>query len=217
MRIIRSPLSALRSSLLASQAGQSLIELLVAAAVGTIMIIGALTVIAPSLKSNSQANQTQVSNALGKELLDNVRVLAESNWHAIYDLNHGSGNHYYLVTTSTPFSATSGSETVTVATSTFQRYFYVENVNRDAEGSIVASGGTNDPSTQKVSVVFQGPQGQSRTMSVYFTRYLNNVFWQTDWSSGSGQTGPVSSTVNSFASSTNINFSTTSGSIRIDL
>lgn len=202
-------------NLLRTNSGQSLVEILVATAVGVIMILGALTIITPALKGNTQAAQTQVGVGLGKELMDNVRVWSEANWHNLYNLSKGSDNRYYLNTASSPFSVLEGMEAVTVSTTTYTRYFYAENVSRDVSGMIVQIGGTNDPSTQKITVVYGWPQSPNHTMVQYLTRFRNQVYIQKNWSGGPGVSGPLTLPGNQFASSTNINYSTTTGSIRI--
>lgn len=197
------------------RSGQTLTEILVAVAVGTIMILGAIMVIAPALKGNTLAAQTQIGIGLGKELMDNVRAFSESDWHNIYDLSKGSGNKYYLNSTSSPFTVATGTQSIVVATTTYSRYFYVDNVSRDAGGAIVQVGGTNDPSTQKLTVIYSWPQSSSRVLSEYLTRFGNQSYTQSDWSAGPIYDQITSTTVNTFASSTGIDYSTTTGSIRI--
>ncbi len=396
--------------------GQSLIEVLIAIAVGTILLGGTLAIIVPALRSNNQAQNAQGGAALARELLDNVRVWTDQDWNNLYSLTKGSSTHYYLSATSSPFTVVGGDETITLnipglvgywkldepttgtatnsagsigtgtsdgsptATSschlvgcwtfngstqrvqitgnpalfqiatgtmvawiktsgagsgyrgivakqsaygmflvdnefgmydwtdgwsgtgvtindgqwhqvactfsgitngshcyvdgaqrstttltvssqavnlmiadanasqyfagsidevrmynralsdteihqlyitddpgiTFTRSFYVENVNRSS-GQIVTSGGTADPSTQKVTISYSWPDVDTpRTISAYLTRSRTRVLWQSDWSGGSGQGGPATTTNSMFASSTGIDFSTTTGSIRIN-
>jgi len=407
--------------------GQSLIEILVALAVGTILIIAAVSVIAPALRANTQADKVQVSSALGKELLENVRVFGEADWHNISNLATGSANKYFLVSAQSPFIAATGTEGISAdgiasgtvgywkldestgttaydfsgngnngswngsgnhftggqiggagqvasttndyvsvgnpsvlnisgsmtvsawvnptalfneigfvtkygsgyewalrtaggssrprftvdnpngtdwnvdSTSTlsigvwqlltgvydqsasklyiylngtltgmasspasvsagtnlvligaqnragfnytgsiddvriynralsaaevrtiylsniYTRYFYMDTVGRDAGDVLLSSGGTNDPSTEKATVVYGWPGGPTSSFSMYLTRFRNNVFDQTDWSGGSGQDGPATTTNNKFSTSTQINYSTTTGSIMIQL
>ncbi len=198
-----------------SQKGQSLLEVLIALVVGSIFIIGAATIIVPSLRLNTQANRIQVGAALGKELLENVRVSSEADWHTIYNLNKGSSNHYHLTTSTSPFAAAAGDEIIAVSTTTYTRYFYLDNVGRDASGNIISSGGTDDPSTLKVIVVYSWSNGPSNTIATYLTRFKNNVFDQTDWSGGPGQAGPATTTNSRFSTSSQIDYATTTGSIII--
>lgn len=97
----------------AGREGQSLIEVLVATAVGAIMIIAAITVIAPAMRSNTEVIRVQIGAALGRELLDNVRVFSEADWHNLSRLATTSANQYFLATGST-FRAATGTEGVTV-------------------------------------------------------------------------------------------------------
>jgi type II secretory pathway pseudopilin PulG len=201
-----------------SRGGQSLVELLIAVAIGTILVAAAAAVISPVLKINTQANRAQTATALAHELLDNVRVWAEGDWHNISGLATTSANHYYLNTATSPFSSSTGDEPVTVSTTTYTRYFYVDDVFRDASGNITnsSSGASFDPSTKLVTVVaYSWPTSATYTISTYLTRYRNNVFDQTDWSGGPGQGGPTTSTNSMFSTSSNIDYTTTTGSIYI--
>jgi hypothetical protein len=99
----------------------------------------------------------------------------------------------------------------------YTRYFYVNDVGRDANGNIQSSGGTNDPSTKKVTVVYGWAGGSTSSFSTYLTRFKDNVFDQTDWSGGPGQNGPATTTNNMFSTSTQMDYSTTTGSIMIKL
>ncbi len=105
----------------------------------------------------------------------------------------------------------------------FTRSFYVEEVCRtnDANYNIAGvapcgSGQVNDPSTRKITSVIQWntKQGaQTFDIPFYVTRWRNRVFDQSDWSGGSGATGPVTDTTNGYSSSTNLNIG--QGSLKI--
>ncbi len=192
--------------------GQSLIEILIAVAIGTIMITAAAAVIVPALRINTQTDKAQVGTALAKELLENVRVWAEADWNNV--LNLTTTSHYYLKATSSPFSVFSGDESISVTTTTYTRYFYVENVNRDGSDLVVSSGGSNDPSTKKVTIMYSWPHSATSSISAYITRNRNTYFLQTDWSGGPGLAGPTTST-SRFSTSTNIDYAGFGGSISI--
>lgn len=195
--------------------GQSLIEVLIGVVIGTIFVIVVITVISPALRSQSEAARIQTASALGRELLDNVRVFAEADWHNLINLSAGASNHYYLNTSSSPFAAVAGEETVLVASSTYERYFYYDGVSRDSSGNIVTSGGVEDPSTKKVVVYFRPQNGAWRSFDSYFTRKQNKISVQSDWSAGpSGNPVVVTSTIG-FATSTNITYTAIPGSIQL--
>lgn len=208
-----SPLSSLLSTYCR---GQSLVEVLVAVAVGTIIVLGAIGIVAIAVKSAADADRARIGAALGNELLRNVRVFAESGWHKLYNLTKGSSAHYYLQTASSPFVAVAGDETVTVGGLAYTRYFYVENVSRDAGGAITGSGGTDDPSTQRIVVVYSVPRGPTVSLDSYLTRFRDEVIWQSDWSGGGGYENPVTSTGNRFSTSSNINVVSSTGAIIIN-
>ena len=198
--------------------GQSLVEVLIAIAVGIIMVVGAITAVVPSLRIQGNSVHVQVATAFGKELLDNVRVFAESNWSALAALSTSSAVHYYLNASSSPFTTSTGDQVIAVGTTTYTRYFYLSEAQRNGSGMIVASGGTADPSTRKVTVTYQWTWGPTSTMVTYLTRSRSNTFWQTDWTVGGGQDGPVTVSNSRFGTSTgSVNVASSSGSILLNL
>jgi type II secretory pathway pseudopilin PulG len=98
---------------------------------------------------------------------------------------------------------------------TYTRYFYLSDVYRDGSGNIVTSGGTYDPSTKQITVVYSWPNGPVNTMTTYIVRGRNNVVSQNGWSGGPGVTTPETSTNNQFASSTNVDYQTSTGAIYV--
>jgi len=199
--------------------GQSLIEILMAVAIGAIMITAAAGIIAPILKVNTQTSRAQAGVAVAMGLLQNVKVWAEGDWHNVANLATSSANHYYLNASSSPFSVASGTENIMVSTTTYTRYFYVDDVYRDAGDNIVNSTSgvvSVDPSTRKITVIYGSSQGSSGSIYEYVTRNRGNVFDQTDWSGGPGHNGPVTSTNGTFAASSLIDYTTTAGSLYID-
>jgi uncharacterized delta-60 repeat protein len=187
-----------------TKSGQSLVEVLIATAVGIIFVLGTTIIANFALKSRQDSEKNQVLASLSKELLDNVKIFADANWHNIDTLATTSANHYYLNTSTSSFTAVSGEQNIVISSTTYTRYFYLDDVYRDGSGQIVESGGTLDPSTKKVTVVY-GIQGSTpKSISIYVTRSKNNVFVQTDWSGGSGQTGPITSSNEKFETSGNL-------------
>jgi hypothetical protein len=88
--------------------------------------------------------------------------------------------------------------------SAYTRYFYVSNVNRNANGDI-SSSGTDDPSTQNINAVVLHSNGAKIEFNQYITRvYKTGFFNQVNWSGGSGQDGPVLFETNYFSTSSNI-------------
>jgi len=205
------------------RSGQSLVEVLVAVVIGVIIITAAVTLITPALQGNTKAMRVQAGSAVGKQLLDNVVVFANANWDNLTALATSSANKYYLNTSSSPFTAATGTENVTVGSTTFNRYFYIDDVYRDSasNGAISGSGIYYDPSTKKATVIYTWPAGATATMHTYLTRSKNSIFHQTNWYGGPGFNEPVTTGTSAFATSSNIDYTNTtgnsSGSIRVIL
>ena len=212
--------------------GQSLVEIIIAIAVGAILIGGATAVLIPILRSNLETRHVQIATSLAQEYLDNVQNLTESNWLNIYNLTpKGPSSQFYLRATSTTYEILSGATSTVVEGRTFTRYFSIENTSRNLCGASDittnatsscasgpgSSGVADDPSTQKITAIVTWPESRSISKTQYLTRNINKVFVQTDWSAGPGQEGPITSENNQFATSTNINYTTTTGSIIINL
>jgi len=212
--------------------GQSLVEILIAISVGVILIGAATAVIAPLLRSNLETRSVQTAGSLAQEYLDNIQSISESNWNSLYNppASKGPGSQFYLkATSSAAFEIVSGATSTLMEGKNFTRYFSIENVNRtlcgvsDITGNATTScfGGTGsdgvaeDPSTQKIIATVSWEGNRLITKTQYFIRRRHKVFVQTDWSGGPGQEGPISLENNKFASSSNINYSTTTGSIII--
>lgn len=99
----------------------------------------------------------------------------------------------------------------------FTRYFYVSDVYRDGGGYITTSGGTYDPSTKLITVVYSWRGGPVNQISMYLTRNQDNIYSQTDWSQGPGALSSATSVASQFATSSNINYTSTNGSISVSL
>ena len=142
-----------------------------------------------------------------------MRVFAERNWRNIEQLTAGA---WYHLTTSTPIVSQPGEESIGISSTTYTRYFYIEDVGRGGGGGIVSAGGTSDPSVKKVIVKYgwQGTTQGLSTLSGYLARRLNRSYIQTDWSGGRDTSGAVTTFTNQFTDAVNINASTT-GSITI--
>ncbi|MBI5401464.1 hypothetical protein HZB05_01385 [Candidatus Wolfebacteria bacterium] len=207
--------------------GQSLIEMVVGLGVGAIILIGVSTLMVSNLKSSLSVKVNQAASSLAQELINSVKSIAESDWRLVYsNLSKGSAYNYYVATSTK--SIISGTETITAENRTFTRYFYVDNVNRDqcSIGNISSStptacplgpgtsGITEDPSTQKITAVIKDANNNIViSMFEYIARKRNVSFAQTDWSAGPGQEGPITSPNNMFFTSTNITYTSSTGSI----
>jgi Tfp pilus assembly protein PilV len=197
--------------------GQSLVEVLIGIALGALFILGAASLIAPALQITKQATNVQTQAGLASELSNNLRAWSAGDWHNILNLSTTSANQYYLIASSSPFTATSGTESITIGTTTYTRYFYVDDMYRDSGGNATStsSGNNYDPSTKKFTLVYGVASSTTSTIALYLSRNQNNSFDQTNWTGGDSQAGPIKQVNAKFASSSNIDYATQAGSIAL--
>lgn len=210
--------------------GQSLLEIIIALAVGTILIGAAVVAVTSALKSNVDIRTTQVANSLSQEYIDILQTMAESNWQSIYGVaGKGSNSQFYLSPSSTTYVINTGNTTTIAEGRIFTRYLSVENAGRDSCGignistnptsscsaGPGSSGVTDDPSTQKITVTVSWGTNYTVTKVQYLTRYKNKSLIQSDWSGGSGQSGPITSPNNRFYQSDNVDYTFLPGAIKI--
>ena len=117
----------------------------------TIIISSVVTAVVLGLRIHFQSVASRGAAALEQETMESVRSVAEGKWTDLYNVSpKGATTTYRIITsssTSPVLTVASGTEEVVVDNITYTRFFSVENVNRDVNGSIVATGGAEDPST----------------------------------------------------------------------
>lgn len=192
--------------------GQSLIEVLIAVAIGVVFLAGGAALIQPAIQENAQVVKVQSMTALGDGLLSDVRLWGAGDWNAVLALATTSAHHYYLDTSGSPFVAvaTSSGESVTAGGTAYTRYFYVDDLYRTDSGDVTTTvGGTNtyDPSAKEITaiVAVASSTASSSTFTMYLTRHMNNVSGQTDWAGGAiGDGSPVTQLGTSYATSVDV-------------
>lgn len=212
--------------------GQSLIEILVAMGIGVILIGGVTALISVNMKSSMESKMDQVASSLTQEAISGAKSKAEEDWNAFYALAKGSANAYYIASSTN--AITPGKESLVVGGYSFNRYFYVENVNRTqcGIGSPTAAAATvscnsnfplsdadiaEDPSTQKITVVVEWAQGRSVKQDQYVSRTRNAAIRQTDWSGGGGDDSVLIAPNNKYAAASGVDVMTTPGAIEVVL
>ncbi len=78
------------------QNGQLLIELLIALFVGGVFLLGATLGITSILRYSFETRGNQAAAGFANDMVNQAQLLANSNWHGLYDLSKGSTNHYFL-------------------------------------------------------------------------------------------------------------------------
>src|SRR3989344_1668328 len=208
--------------------GFSLFEVLIAISVFAVVSVVASQMIGASLEMNKTSGRKTVAVGFAREAMEATQAIITEKWHNIYNVSKGSSNKYYPANTVVACGAAkwclvAGEETVTANDLTYKRYLYIENVARNTSGNIVASGGTDDPSTQKITVVVLWQDSASTelgsvTINNYFPRSRNAVASQTSWvSGGSSPTAGENGGFNTGFSSQDGNIDTTSipGSLKL--
>ncbi len=198
--------------------GQSLAELLVGVAVVTIILSSIVGAVILTLRSNLQSTTSRTAAALGEEMMDSVRSVAEGKWTNLYSVSSkGSSTTYRVTASGTALAVVSGSEDISVNNATYTRFFSVENVSRDSVQNIAVSG-TEDPSTQKITITvrWQVSGGSSQLQTTeYLTRFRNEVTRFTDWSGQTGVAGPVATPDNNYFLNSGLNATGTAGEIKL--
>ncbi len=155
------------------QNGSGVIEVII----GTAILVGVFTVLGSiarySLTMSEDANLRIRSSLLASEGIEAVKSIRDRGWTS-YIATLTPGTDYYATLWNGAWVATT---TATSSDTLFTRRFTIADVSRDASDDIVASGGTNDPNTKKVTVtvtwMHKGLQRQDR-ISTYITNIFGN-------------------------------------------
>lgn len=209
-----------RTGVLIGNKGQSLAEILIAVGIIAIVVGGVVGAIVVSLQILSQNKYIQNATFLAQELLNNVTVVGESDWHKIDRFGADaldSTPAKYRVISSEPFSVASGSEVITLDGVDYERYFTLDWVSRDGGENIedIYDSAKEDPSTIKITSIISWAAGGSAKLVKYLTRGNNTSSLQTDWSGGGGQSGSFADPIKYDAAVGGIDVASQSGSIRL--
>ena len=108
----RNCFNALMLSCFHGRSGQSLIEIIIALAIGSIIIGSASTALVVILRSGTTAETQRSATALAQDYIEKTRAYARADWHNIYNLTKGSSTTYYFNASSTEIFTISGEEGV---------------------------------------------------------------------------------------------------------
>lgn len=214
-------ITAIRCTLCARKA-QALIEIMIAVAVISFVSVSIALAITSSVRSVDTTMAKTTAAFLSQEMTESARAFTFEDWNNINRLATSSANMYFATTSGGKWVHATGTESFSLNGITYSRSFYIDEVYRSTStNDIVASGGFRDPATLRVTTQLswtaQGQSGaQTFSQQAYLTRYLNDTYAQTDWSGGSAGEQTVSTATSSFATSTDVNYASTSGSIQLD-
>lgn len=203
-----------------SSNGQILVEIIIVSLIVIFISLSVTQIISSSLKGVSKSMSQSPAVFLGRETAEAVRAISKEDWHNISGLATSSANKYSAIISGGKWATSTGIENITLNNIAYSRYFFIDDVYRSTStGDIVSGGGYYDPSTVKINIVVNWTdlQGASQNFSqvVYFSRGLNQTYSQTDWSGGSTGEVVITGATTTFATSSNIDYSTTTGSIQL--
>jgi len=149
--------------------GLSLIEVVIASAIVSIVMISLVSAYNIYLKVSLETTNSLKATFLLEETIEATRFLRDTSWGNLSSLN--TGTNYYLY-----FDDTSGFEATTTVylIDDFSRVFSISDVSRDSNNDISVIG-TNDPNTKKITgSVFWLNHGTTTTKIL--ESYITNIF-----------------------------------------
>ncbi|MEK7574892.1 MAG: hypothetical protein AAB511_01545 [Patescibacteria group bacterium] len=152
--------------------GVSLVEVVVSVAILFITVTGLLTAYNFFVRAGTKTLATVQASYLLEEGVEAASVIRDYGWTTNI-ANLSVGTSYYLVWSSSRWIL---STTPSKIDNTYTRYLVFDSVNRDSNDAI-ASSGTNDSGTRKLSVYVSWPDGSTttlRSISTYITNLFNN-------------------------------------------
>jgi|GEM_PF-4725709 len=188
--------------------GFSLVEIIVAVTVFSLLAAGVAFTIASSNDSFRNPHDKQLKQIYAQEAYDAVKALADSSWKSIADVPVNTA-YDVRVNNAGSWELYNG----TTTRSGLKRNVYFYDVTRDSSGSIVAGGSTNDYNTRLVTVkIVGGPQ------IYHLDGYVTNVgaykLRQTSWNGTTGTLGWSGlSLSNNWYSGNNMTGSSTAGTL----
>ncbi len=208
------------------RAGQVLVEIIIAALLLIFITLTIAEVAATSLRGINQTLPKVNAVFLAQEEAEAIRAAAKEDWHLISNLSTSSPRNHCAQVSGGKWVLSDCTASPELNGITYSQYFTLDDVYRSTSsatstGNIVSSGGYYDPSTIKATVyiVWTDTFGDAQTYSkvIYYSRFLNTIYSQTDWSGGSVGEASTSVATTTFATSTGINFASTSGSIYLEV
>ena len=161
--------------------GITLVEVLVACSIISVSMFALMTTAQKGLVLSNQALIKSQANLLLEEGAEAVKSIRNNNWTTISSLSLNTSYHLYFNTTTklwvldTSTTNLSGCIPTYPIDNVFGRTITIASVGRDASDKILASGGTVDAGTKKVTVTVTWKSGAT-TNSQSLSFYISNIF-----------------------------------------
>ncbi len=208
-----------------SNKGQSLIELLIAMAFGTLVLLTSFGLLQFLIRLGATDPVVQAGGFMARQAAQSAASAAAGSWNAVGQA--ATGTPYHVATSSAGFTIVSGAVTTSVNNVVYSTSLTVDQVCRDEATDEVVECGANidsDPGTKKVTATvswtYQG-KPYAETVARYVVRAGSESAVQTDWSGGTTSSSdpavPVTGNPTQFyaVATGTIDYSGTPGSIRI--
>ena len=152
--------------------GQTIVELLLVIGLSAIILPALLTGLVASRSGKAQQSQRLEAVAILKETEEAVRNVRENDWNTF-----AVNGTFHPAIAGSSWTLAAGAETI----NGFTRSVVISDVQRDASGVIVASGGTVDPSSKKlvITVSWGTPLSTSIQSTIYLMRLDNITYVET--------------------------------------
>ena len=152
--------------------GFSVIEVILAAAIFMLFSTASVVVILHGFNTNRLGAEETIANQFAAEGIEAVKSIKNQ---AYTNLVNSAGTGVIKVA-GLEVWAFSGANNTLIHNSTdnYTRVIKVESVNRDGSGNIVATGGTNDPDTKKITSTVNWNFNSARPESVVLSSYLSD-------------------------------------------
>ncbi len=158
--------------LLKIRPGASLVEILLAVAIASLLLPALFAGLIATRQGKAQQIQRLQATALLSEAQDALRSVREAGWS-----NVSTNGTYNLVRSGSTWTLVASA--IPEQIDTFSRSIVISGTSRIPEptGTIVTSGGSGDPSTKKVDITvsWTDPLPSSVSVSGYLTRYMDNI------------------------------------------
>lgn len=177
--------------------GFSLLEIILAVALFSILTTGGITLIVHSYNSNRLGGEFAVATEFASEGIESVKSIKNQ---AYSNLVNSSGTGVDRVGSVWAFGGSNDTLAHNISDN-FTRTIKVESVNRDGTppaGNIVSTGGTTDPDTKKITSTVTWNFNSARPESLSLVTYLSD--WRKTISTGIEFIGTTSSTGNNTTS-----------------
>ena len=194
-----------------SQPGFSLIELIIAIGIFAVLVSGITYLLLGSYDSLGGKGDNREAERLAQEAIEVMKIIKERSWTDIATVASDAPNAKQVAKNG------SGTWTISASSSThgvFARGIYVYNVQRNGDGDIVSSGGTDDPATKKVVVIVAASARTDYLVETYMGNWEAFRMSQTDWSGSSGDTS-WSEGQDDYDSKTNMDTTSDPGTMKI--